>query len=332
MKKLSTVAVLLLAALLVVGAFRTTMAANSALAGTRWVLSSLNGQLPLPGDGITLEFGADGNASGSDGCNRYSVPYTVKGSSLTFGASTGITTMMACPEVVMTQATAYMDMLASVDKFDARGNQLTLVSGAKIVATFVAAGQDLAGTSWTVTAYNNGNEAVTSPIEGADLTINFDDDNRVAGNSGCNDFFASYLTSDNAILIGSIGSTRRFCEEPAGVMEQEAQFQAALQSATTYSVSGNRLELRNGADAIAVQAVRELTVAVPEPDPGEPTGRVTAPNGVNVRSGPGTNFPILVWRPLAQKVRSSVAVRTVSGGPLPCPLRPAAWAGSQRTL
>ena len=80
-------------------------------------------------------------------------------------------------------------------------------------------------------------------------------------------------------------------------MEQEAEYLAALESAVTYKVEGNSLELRDAKDAIAVQMTRSLEVAVPEPEPNVPTGRVTAPNGVNVRTGPGTNFPILGTAP-----------------------------------
>ena len=43
---------------------------------------------------------------------------------------------------------------------------------------------------------------------------------------------------------------------------------------------------------------------MPTPEPGVPTGRVTAPNGVNVRSGPGTNFPVLVYGALWHRRRN----------------------------
>jgi hypothetical protein len=106
------------------------------------------------------------------------------------------------------------------------------------------------------------------------------------GQWGCNDYFADYTTDEGAITIGDIGVTFRMCTTPNGVMEQEAEFLAALQSAATYTVEGNFLEMRNAKDAIAVQMTRNLDVTVPEPEPNVPTGR-DALNGVNVRSGPG---------------------------------------------
>lgn len=39
------------------------------------------------------------------------------------------------------------------------------------------------------------------------------------------------------------------------------------------------------------------TVVIPTPEPGVPTGRVIAPDGVNLRSGPGTNYPVVGTAP-----------------------------------
>jgi heat shock protein HslJ len=266
-------------------------AADSALAGTNWVLSTLNGQLPLPGSSVTLQLGADGSATGSDGCNRFSTTYTTSRSTISFEPAAS--TMMACPEAVSNQATEFMTALTTANRYQMRGGQLILLDGTQVLATFVAAKEDLAGTTWLVTGYNNGREAVVSPLLGADIIVNIDDANLISGNAGCNDFFAQVQASGSTIEISGIGATRRLCTNPAGVMEQEAEFFAALESAATFTVEGDFIELRNADDAIAVHMVRELEVTIPEPEPGVPTGRVTAPNGVNVRSGPGTNFPVL---------------------------------------
>ncbi len=201
--------------------------------------------------------------------------------------------MMACPVAVSDQADAYMAALTAADSFEVRANQINLLDGKKVVVSFVSGLQDLAGTDWQVIAYNNGKEAVVSVMSDTELTAAFDEESRISGNAGCNDYFATYLTSEGNILFGSIGSTRRICATPNGVMEQEHAYLAALQSATTYTLEGNTLEMRNSSDAIAVQMTRALVVKVPEPEAGVPTGRVTCTSGVNVRSGPGTNFPSL---------------------------------------
>lgn len=282
---------LLMGLLLVVGA-QPLLAATTPLAGTNWVLSTLNGQLPLAGTTITMNFGEDGTVSGTDGCNRYTTTFTASRSTIEFEPAAS--TMMACPPAVATQASDFMAALDAANRYQLRSGQLILLDGSTVLATFVAAKADLAGTTWVVTGYNNGREAVVSPLLGADIIVNIDDANLISGNAGCNDFFATVQASESgAIVIDSIGATRRQCSTPAGVMEQEAEFFAALESAATFTIDGDFIELRNADDAIAVHMVRELEIDFPEPAPAVPTGRVTAPNGVNIRSGPGTNFPIL---------------------------------------
>ena len=61
----------------------------------------------------------------------------------------------------------------------------------------------------------------------------------------------------NKITIGPLASTMMMCDSPAQIMEQEAQYLAALQSAATYQIEGNVLELRTADDAIAGFLIRK---------------------------------------------------------------------------
>ncbi len=272
-----------------------TAPAGPALAGTNWVLTTLNGSPALEGATVTLQFGADGTASGTDGCNRYSTTFTQDGASLTFAPAAG--TMMMCPEPpgVMEQATAFAAALAATTNFSANQNQLALLAGNQIVATFTADVQSLSGSDWNVTMYNNGREAVVGVIEGTELTILFGANGELSGSAGCNQFIGGYTVSGNTIQIGQLGSTMRFCAEPEGTMEQEQAFLAALQSAATFRIEGDNLELRTAGDAIAVMATRrvEVDLPAPPPEPATPTGRVVGTQALNVRSGPGTAFPVI---------------------------------------
>ena len=262
------------------------------LAGTSWVLSSLNGDLPIPGATVTMSFGANGEVSGSDGCNRFNTTYVQDGYDLVI-AQPGASTMMACAAAVMNQASDFMDALARTTSFVTLGNQLILMDGNDILATFVAGSQDLADTMWEVTAYNNGREAVVGLIDGTEITAEFSAEGLVSGNAGCNDYFAGFSVSADGIAIEMPATTFRFCESPPGVMEQEAEYLIALNSAATYEVEGNQLQMRTADDQLALLMTRKFEVDLPEPAPSVPWGRVTAPAGMNVRSGPGVNFPVV---------------------------------------
>lgn len=265
---------------------------GAGLAGTSWMLSSFDGSLPIAGTMPTLQFGDDGTVSGSDGCNQFNTTFTQDGDRLTIDQPAA-STMIACEEPVMEQATAYMAALAETTSFTATESELILRNDDQDLATFVIVPQDLAGTAWDVLSYNNGRQAVVGLIVGTEISANFGTEADLSGNAGCNQYFASFAVDDNNIEIGQAGSSMRFCPEPPGVMEQESEYLAALQSAATYSIQGNILEMRTAEDQIAVIMTRKLVVDLPDPEPATPSGRVNAPQGLNIRSGPGVNFPVI---------------------------------------
>jgi heat shock protein HslJ len=226
-------------------------ASGDDVVGTNWSLTSLGGQPPVEGTVPTLNIGDDGRATGTDGCNNFGGPYTVDGDSLKFGAL--ISTLIACEEAVSAQATAFQKALAETAKFSVAGDTLTLSSadGAEL-ATFSRVSTDLAGSDWVVTNFNNGQQAVVGVLEGITLTVAFGGDGRVSGNAGCNTFTGGYTQEDGTIAIGPLASTRKLCSEPAGVMDQEVQLLAALESAATYQFNGDMLSFRTAEDAMAV--------------------------------------------------------------------------------
>ncbi len=264
------------------------------LAGTSWVLSALDGSLPVADTVVTLQFNADGTASGSDGCNQFSTTYTQNGANLTIQGSAAAT-MMACPEPVMNQAAAYMTALGKTTGFSGGERQLILTAGNTIVATFVAVSQDLSDTAWDVTFFNNGQEAIVSPLPGTEISANFGTDGSLAGNASCNQYITSYTTDGNTIAIGTPGVSLRFCPEPEGIMGQEFAYLAALESAATFRTEGDTLEMRTAGGQIAVIMTRMVIVDLPEPkpEPQTPTGTVIGAQVLNIRSGPGTNFPVI---------------------------------------
>ena len=79
-------------------------------------------------------------------------------------------------------------------------------------------------------------------LEGTHITAEFTDD-RVAGSAGCNNYFASYESTDNSLTIGPAGSTMMFCAEPEGTMEQETQYLGALGTSAAYQIEDGLLKI-----------------------------------------------------------------------------------------
>jgi heat shock protein HslJ len=229
------------------------------LAGTGWLLTSLNGQDAPAEPAISLTFDAEGRVSGSDGCNRYNGQATIEDTTLTFGLLAS--TRRACPGPIMEQARAYQTALSQTTSFALAEEQLTLLDAdGQPLAVFAAYSTDLAGAVWTVLAYNNGQGGVVSVLGGTTLTAEFNTQGQVAGSAGCNQYSAGYERDGSSALTISVGtSTMMACAEPAGIMEQEAQFLQALTTVATYRMDGNQLELRTAEGAIAVQLRKEAS-------------------------------------------------------------------------
>jgi heat shock protein HslJ len=227
----------------------------SPLTASGWTLSTLLGKPPLAKTELSAEFTTAGTVSGSAGCNRYGGRYTSSGSALKM--STFASTQMACATKIMAQESVFLKMLASVRSYAISGTTLTLRSAAgRTLATFKSQSQALAGTSWNVTAYNNGKQAVVSALASPTLTAAFGKDGNLTGFAGCNAYDAPYKATAPKLSIGPVAATRKECASPAGVMTQEHAYLAALHTAATYRIDGSRLELRTATGAIAAEFAR----------------------------------------------------------------------------
>ena len=226
-------------------------ATPASLEGTAWVLAG--------NEAVSLRF-EQGRVSGSDGCNRFNGPYLSSGASLTIGPPLAAT-QMACPPPVIQQAARFNQALAATRFFRRDGANLLLIAAdGSVRATLVPQSKSLAG-SWQVSAFNNGRQAVVSPLVGTVLDLSFLEGGRIGGSSGCNRYTAKIQVQGSQVAIAAPMSTRRLCNEPAGVMEQERQFLAALTSVATLRHEGQRLELRRADGALALILKRQPTAA-----------------------------------------------------------------------
>nr|MBP8292015.1 META domain-containing protein [Caldilineaceae bacterium] len=271
----------------------------------------------------------NGQVTGNGGCNGFFASYTIDGAALT--VTLGGLTSMACEDALMAQEQAILAALGKTASYEVADAQVTLldIEGAVLLTLSAQTSSGLTSVVWRATNYNNGREAVVGMLEDTEITAIFDEEGALSGSAGCNNYVAGYTTDGNQITIGPAASTMMFCAEPEGIMEQEAAYLAALATAATYSINGQVLEMRTADDAMAVRfEVATDSVVAPDapvsadPDPvaadtdaapvafataaaQTPTGRVTAPLGVNIRVGPGTQYPIVGVAPLDNPHRAA---------------------------
>lgn len=226
----------------------------STLEGPTWRLVAMGdmdvASRAMAGGSVTALF-ADGTVSGSAGCNQYSMGYTVEGDNLS--TTPGPVTMMACPEPIMTLEQEYLIAMGAAETYAVTEGMLTIAYHGDQTLKFVA--QPTLGLEdplWNVTGYNNGQQAVTSVVLGTEITMAFAR-GTVSGSAGCNTYSASYTINGDGLTIGPAATTRKMCPEE-GVMEQEQQFLAALETAAMWQAEAGKLELRRADGALAVSA------------------------------------------------------------------------------
>jgi len=232
---------------------RTAEVPDLPLTGTDWVLEGYNTggdavSSVIAGTTITAEFAPDGRVTGNAGCNHYGGNYTADGANLSI--SSVYSTLMYCsePEGVMDQEARYLRLLANVTSYRVEGDRLVLTDEADTDLLFFVQAEELpplplSGTRWLLESYSLEGDGVSSVIAGTTITAEFAPDGKVTGNAGCNRYFASYEVSGDTMTIGPAGSTKMYCSEPEGVMDQEARYLTLLESTAGYRIDGDQLNL-----------------------------------------------------------------------------------------
>ena len=229
--------------------------APPSLDGTSWVLASLPGHTLLERPPVTLQFAGGRRLAGGDGCNRYAGSWNGEGEA--FSVAPGLaSTQMACAPEVNEQARAYASALLAARKRAFVDGQLVLQDAdGRALAAFRPQPRDLAGTRWRATGINDGRGAVTSLVAGTEVTLEFAADGRASGSATCNRYTAGYTASGDSLRFERPALTRMACPGLEAAAQEQA-FIAALESAATAQIEGERLELRTPGGALAASFVR----------------------------------------------------------------------------
>lgn len=226
--------------------------------GRTWFVTLLEngeGKLTPILEGTTLTLTYDGERiSGSAGCNNYfgpaSIDDVVKVGSL-------VSTLMFCsePEGVMIQERRFLDHLQGVDSAEVVGERLELRHDEHVVMVMVTLQAGLTG-SWSLLVYDNGQQALVSPIADTEITALFEE-GRLRGHSGCNRYTTTYEVEDASLRIHAPAGTRMMCQKPDGVMAQEGRYLELLPTAESYVIrDGRLLDLFDGGGSRVLQFVK----------------------------------------------------------------------------
>ena len=199
------------------------------LEGTYWRAIELAGK-PTPTQDPQREahllFQSEGRVSGSDGCNRVTGSYQLKGDVVRFGQLAG--TQMACVNIGEIDRT-FAQAVSSATRLTVAGDRLELSDATgKRVAVFAAGVQGslpstspgLAGTSWQLVKFQGGNETTLTPADRAKYTIQIDAGGSLTARIDCNRGRGTWKSSGpNQLQFGPLALTRAKC--PTGSLHDQ---------------------------------------------------------------------------------------------------------------
>ena len=121
---------------------------------------------------------------------------------------------------------------------------ILIVSAATVLILNACSGTNISldGSSWFLKSYQDSTGETVNALSRSTTTALFQA-NQVTGITGCNNYSASYQATRNKLSFGPVSTTRKACSTPLGIMQQENAFLAALDSAVSYKISRNSLEL-----------------------------------------------------------------------------------------
>jgi heat shock protein HslJ len=202
----------------------------------------------------TIQFNADGSATLRADCNTLTASYTSAENNIRI--STGATTLVACPGDSLDAL--YLNTLTQVTTyfFEAGGLYLELPADggtmhfapdnpavpeqpeepetpAETTPTPTPTPPAAEGDFFKVTSFGaTGSEKAV--LAGTEITAVFTE-TRITGNAGCNDYSGTLTRTADSFTVSNLIATEKACTEPAGIMEQEQAYLAALADVVAFS-------------------------------------------------------------------------------------------------
>ena len=265
-------------------------------------------EVPNPSE-YNLIFNADGTFFAQLDCNRGGGSYTTPGDG-SLMMELGMTSMALCPEDSLINEMMATFPAAAQYRIEEDGAVLAIVwaDGGPIdtyraedaatgtgTTTTGAVDPALIGKTWqwlgTITA-----EEPVAVADSTRYTIEFLEDGTAAIKADCNAVIAQVTADGGAISLIPGPSTLVLCPEDS----QADLFTQQLSAAAIYFFLDGDLFIDLVADSGTMHFGELPDVDLPAPETTEPTGTVNAPDGIFLRTGPGTNFPSVGAAPLGE--------------------------------
>ena len=251
--------------------------------------------VPTPSE-YNLIFNEDGTFFAQLDCNRGSGSYATPGDG-SLMMELGMTTKALCPETSLFNQMLETFPGAAQYRMEENGAVLVIVWSDGTSDTYradAATGMTptgavdaaLVGKVWQWLGTVTG----VGPLTVADstrYTIEFMADGTASITADCNMVTAQFTADGSAITLTPGASTLALCPEDS----QADVFTQQLSGAALYFFLDGDLYIDLIADSGTMHFGELPTIDLPAPDASEPTGTVNAPDGIFLRTGPGTNFP-----------------------------------------
>lgn len=250
----------------------------------------------------SLQILPDGTFSGQADCNNFAGAYTVDGESIDL--TVGPMTLAACPEgsqsdefirqindaviYLMQEGFLYLDLA-----FDSGTMKLSELPAPEFV-TPVSADQPFVGKVWQWMRFDSSDGSVTIVPSPSSYILEFNADGSFNGKADCNNFSGTY-TADGASLDLTIGPMTLAACPPESLSDTYLE---RLDQVVTYVIENGVLFLNLFADAGNMVFSEWPQAGLPAPAAGAPSAN--AFTYVNVRSGPGAEFPVYGVFPAAR--------------------------------
>ena len=207
----------------------------------------------------TLAFLSDYIAAGLAACRTYVVHFRVDYERLSFPAKSMAGTTKGCSEEQLELEGNYTDQLSLSDDYSVeetadgrllrirtRNGEVLLYEPLKVPDVQVLQGR------WSLTTLIEPREAKTGRtrhlrptdvIVGTDVTIQFRE-GAVSGSAGCNTYSAPVNIDGTGITVGAATVTRAWCDDPAGLMDQERLYLDILGRVKDFRIFGDQLAIQ----------------------------------------------------------------------------------------